>query len=172
MRECLVEVGLWAVDRLSFAGFNYGCTVKERVCLVENCLWIDFDAHSSCPAWISFPHLLELAHRLFLGQLDAVLGIDKLIVKLILEHRVRLVTSLQFSLQLAIPVHQLVVLLQGYLHLILSPLQSRSQLLDNLICFYELVRFLQFILLVFRLNVRLFKLKTVDAHFSIYELLL
>ena len=88
MRECLVEVGLRAVDRrLSFRDVS-GCAIEKRIGFVKNGLRVDFDADSSRDALICLPHLLQLAHCLLLSQLNAVFGVFKLIIKLILEHRV------------------------------------------------------------------------------------
>ena len=65
---------------------------------------------------------------------------------------------LQLSLQFPVSVHKLVVLTQGYLHLILSPLERRSQFLYDLVRFFQLVRLLHMVFLVLRFHVRLFKL--------------
>ena len=88
MRKCLVEVGLGAVDRcLSFRDVG-GCAVEKGIGFVKDGLRVDFDADSSSDALICLPHLLQLAHCLLLGQLNAIFGVFKLIVKLILEHRI------------------------------------------------------------------------------------
>ena len=83
-----------------------------------------------------------MAHCLRLSQLDALLSIRQLVVKLVLHVQVRLMTSLQLCFQLAVSVHELVVLIQRDLHFIFTPLESRGQLLNDLISLFELVGFL------------------------------
>lgn len=75
-------------------------------------------------------------------------------------------------LQLSIPVHQLFVFIQGDLHLTLSALQSVSQLLNDLVCFFELVVVFLALGVDLALNVALFKLKAINAHLCLDEFLL
>ena len=75
-------------------------------------------------------------------------------------------------LQLSISVHQLFVFIQGDLHLTLSALQSVSQLLNDLVCFFELVVVFLALGVDLALNVALFKLKAINAHLCLDEFLL
>ena len=109
-------------------------------------------------------HLLELAHGLFLCQLNAVFSIDDFVAVLALEYHIELVGCGELVLQLSIPIHQLFVFVQCDLHLTLSVLQSVSQLLNDLVCFLQLIVVFLALGVDLALNVALFKLKAINAH--------
>ena len=87
MGECLVEVGLRAVDGLSLRHFGHS-SVKQRVGFLLDGVLADVNAYATCTTGVGFSHLLQLTHCLLLGQLDTIFCIFDLVVKLVPQHRI------------------------------------------------------------------------------------